>query len=145
MGRLWQTLILSRWKPLFALVPVESLIRDQQAGYYAALNDSNRVGASTPFIAFMLQVIHDTLAALDTTPQVTPQVARLLAVLTGDLDRAALQAALGLADRKSFTQRYLQPALDAGLIELTRPDKPNSRLQQYRLTAQGRRRRDGKT
>ena len=142
MGRLWQTMILSRWKPLFALVPVESLIRDQQAGYYAALNNSNRAGASTPFIAFMLQVIHDALAALDTTPhvtpQVTPQVARLLAVLTGDLDRAALQKALGLADRKSFSQRYLQPALEAGLVEQTRPDAPNSRFQQYRLTARGR-------
>ncbi len=142
MGRLWQTLILSRWKPLFALVPVESLIRDQQAGYYAALNESNRAGASTPFIAFMLQVIHDTLAILDATPQVapqvTPQVARLLAAITGDLDRAALQKALGLADRKSFSQRYLQPALEAGLIELTRPDAPNSRFQQYRLTARGR-------
>ncbi|GDY15089.1 cell filamentation protein Fic [Planctomycetota bacterium] len=142
MGRLWQTLILSRWKPLFALVPVESLIRDQQAGYYSALNKSNQAGASTPFIAFMLQVIHDALTALDTTPQVapqvTPQVARLLAALTSDLDRAAIQKALGLADRKSFSQRYLQPALEAGLVELTLPDKPNSRLQQYRLTARGR-------
>lgn len=146
IGRLWQTLILSRWKPLFALVPVESLIRDQQVGYYAALNESNRVGASTPFIAFMLRVIHDALAAVDSTPQVgpqvTPQVARLLAVLTGDLDRVALQKALGLTDRKSFSLRYLQPALTAGLIALTRPDAPNSRLQQYRLTARGRKARD---
>jgi Fic family protein len=72
MGRLWQTLILSRWKPLFALVPVESLIRDQQAGYYAALNESNQAGSSTPFMAFMLQVIHDALAALDATPPSHP-------------------------------------------------------------------------
>ncbi len=145
MGRLWQTLILSRWKPFFCLVPVESLISDQQAGYYAALNESNRAGASTPFIAFMLQVIHDTLAGLDATPQVspqvTPQVARLLAALTGDLDRSALQQALGLADRKSFAERHLQPALKAGLITLTIPGKPNSRLQKYRLTDLGRRRR----
>ena len=142
MGRLWQTLILSRWKPFFALVPVESLIRDQQPGYSTALNESNQVGASTPFIAFMLQVIHEALAALGSapqvTPQVTPQVARLLAALTAEADRASLQKALGLADRKSFSQRYLQPALDAGLIELTRPGTPNSRFQQYRLTAKGR-------
>ena len=72
MGRLWQTLILSRWKSLFALVPVESLIRDQQAGYYAALNESNQAGSSTPFIAFMLQVIHDALADLDSTPPSHP-------------------------------------------------------------------------
>lgn len=141
LGRLWQTLILSRWKPLFALVPVESLIRDQQPGYYAALNAANQAGASTPFIAFMLQVILDALAGTVETPQVapqvTPQVARLLAVMDGDMDRDALQAALGLSDRKSFTQRYLTPALAAGLIARTRPDAPNSRLQQYRLTPAG--------
>jgi len=67
---------------------------------------------------------------------------RLLGALRRDLDRAALQAALGLADRTSFSQRYLLPALAAGLIELTRRDKPTSRLQQYRLTAQGRLSRD---
>lgn len=39
MGRMWQTLILSRWKPLFAWLPVESLIRDHQERYYAALGD----------------------------------------------------------------------------------------------------------
>ncbi|MBA3685476.1 MAG: Fic family protein, partial [Planctomycetes bacterium] len=79
MGRMWQTLILSRWRPLFSLVPVESLVRDQQAGYYGALNASNRAGQSTPFIHFMLQVIHDTLAAMGAdaeraTEQVTDQV-----------------------------------------------------------------------
>jgi hypothetical protein len=54
------------------------------------------------------------------------------------MSRDALQAALGLRDRKSFRERYLQPAIAAGLIEMTRPDKPNSRLQQYRLTERGR-------
>ena len=141
MGRLWQTVILSRWQPLFALVPVESLIRDQQAGYYAALNASNQVGASTPFITFMLQVIRDAVTTTPATPQVapqvTPQVARLLAVISGEMDRASLQAALGLADRKSFSQRYLGPALAAGLIALTRPETPTSRLQHYRLTDAG--------
>lgn len=53
------------------------------------------------------------------------------------MSRADLQSALGLADRKSFPTRYLQPALAAGWIELTLPSKPNSRLQKYRLTEQG--------
>jgi Fic family protein len=143
LGRLWQTLILSHWKPVLALVPVESLIRDHQAGYYAALNAANQAGASTPFIAFMLQVIHDALATTVGTPQdspqVSPQVARLMTVLRGDMDRATLQAALGLSDRKSFALRYLKPALAAGLIAHTLPDAPNSRWQGYRLTDAGRR------
>lgn len=142
MGRLWQTLILSRWKPLFALVPVESLIHDRQAGYYAALNAANRAAESTPFIEFMLQTIRDALEPLALRPQVapqaTPQVDRLVAVLHGATRRADLQAALGLTDRKSFRLRYLMPALEAGLIEMTRPGTPNSPLQRYRLTDLGR-------
>jgi len=38
-----------------------------------------------------------------------------------------------LSDAKSFRQRYLLPALTEKLIEMTIPDKPNSRLQKYRL------------
>jgi hypothetical protein len=72
-------------------------------------------------------------------PQVTPQVERLLEVLVGDMSREDLQAALGLQDRKSFRERYLKPALAEGLIEMTLPGKPNSRLQKYRLTDPGRR------
>lgn len=51
----------------------------------------------------------------------------------------ALQSALGLQDRKSFRERYLKPALAEELVEMTLPDKPNSRLQKYRLTEKGRR------
>jgi hypothetical protein len=51
--------------------------------------------------------------------------------------RTELQAAMGLSDRKHFRTEYLDPALHAGLIERTIPDKPNSRLQKYQLTPQG--------
>ena len=54
------------------------------------------------------------------------------------MSREALQAALALQDRKSFRERYIKPALDESLIEMTIPDKPNSRLQKYRLTDKGR-------
>ncbi|WP_454256145.1 Fic family protein [Pseudomonas sp. Marseille-Q8238] len=57
--------------------------------------------------------------------------------MVGELSREALQAALGLADRKSFRERCLRPALNAGLIAMTRPEKPNSRLQCYYLTELG--------
>jgi len=74
------------------------------------------------------------LVAPQATPQVVPQVGELLASMRGEMSREALQSALGLRDRKSFRERYLNPALADGLIEMTVPGKPNSRLQKYRLS-----------
>ena len=54
------------------------------------------------------------------------------------MTRQELLEALGLKDRKHFGDAYLQPALEAGAIEMTIPDKPNSRNQRYRLTELGR-------
>ncbi|WP_432740883.1 Fic family protein [Methylobacter sp. G7] len=58
-------------------------------------------------------------------------------MLLVSMSREQLQQQLGLADRKSFRQAYLQPALEQGLIEMTLPDKPQSKLQQYRITPTG--------
>ena len=57
MGRLWQTLLLSRWQPAFAWLPVESLVHQQQGAYYQALNASTEASDSAPFIRFMLSCI----------------------------------------------------------------------------------------
>jgi Fic family protein len=140
MGRLWQSLILARWNPLFADIPVESLVFEHQAEYYQALQESTNQTDSAPFIAFMLRMTLDavTTAVPQVTPQVTPQVGELILVIQGEMSREALQTALSLQDRKSFRDRYLKPALADGLIEMTIPDKPNSRLQRYRLTDRGR-------
>ena len=61
MGRLWQTLMLARWKPLMAFMPVETMIHKNQAEYYAAINQSTAVGDSAAFIAFMLRMIRDAV------------------------------------------------------------------------------------
>ena len=60
-GRLWHTLILSKWEPLFAWLPIESLIFERQSEYYKALAISDNEGKSTKFIEFMLTVIRDVL------------------------------------------------------------------------------------
>ena len=60
-GRFWQSLLLQRWKPLFAWLPVETLIHERQAGYYEALNAANTQGEATVFVEFMLSVIRDAL------------------------------------------------------------------------------------
>ncbi len=61
IGRLWHTLLLTKWKPLFAWLPVESIIHDRQNEYYDAINRSNCAGASTAFISFMLSAIKEAL------------------------------------------------------------------------------------
>lgn len=61
IGRLWHTLILARWKPIFAWLPVESIIHDRQQEYYDAINRSNAEGESTAFIDFMLSAIEEAL------------------------------------------------------------------------------------
>ncbi len=146
IGRLWQSLILSQWNPLLAQLPVESMVYEHQSGYYQAINTSTQQTDSAPFIEFMLSRILDTVEAnrANVAPQVsqhvTPQVEALLKVLQEEpypMSRGELQKALALKDRESFRERYIKPALEAGLTERTIPDKPNSRLQKYRLTEQG--------
>ena len=61
VGRLWHTLLLSKWNPAFAWLPVESIIHDRQQEYYAAINTSNDDGESTVFIEFMLSAIKASL------------------------------------------------------------------------------------
>ena len=70
-------------------------------------------------------------------PTVTPTVERLVRVLFGEMSRDTLQKELGLKDKMNFIREYLKPALSAGIIEMTIPEKPNSRLQKYRLTGAG--------
>ena len=100
-----------------------------------------------PFDTAYLQVMQGTeVATQDTNPVTDPvsdpvtdpvdQVVWLLAA--GPLPPARLLAALGLKHRHTFRTNYLRPAMLRQWVEMTLPDKPNSRLQQYRLTAAGR-------
>ena len=63
---------------------------------------------------------------------------RLLRVMAGEMTRQQIQESLGLKHEDHFRKAYLLPALQAGLIEMTIPDKPRSRNQRYRLTPKGR-------
>ena len=77
IGRLWHTLLLSRWKSVFAWLPVESIIHDRQQEYYEAINLSNNMGESTPFIDFMLSAIEEALTdATQGSPLSTDQLRR---------------------------------------------------------------------
>lgn len=114
IGRLWQSLILQKWKPLFAWLPVETLIHEQQDGYYAALNASNTKGESTIFVTFMLQIIRGALADIIKTQDSHRNVGinvginvgtneeKVLALLRQDgrLTAKVLASTLGLTERQ---------------------------------------------
>ena len=74
IGRLWHTLLLSRWNPAFAWLPVESMIHARQSEYYAAINASNNAGESTVFIEFMLSTINASLIdAINTSDEMSDE------------------------------------------------------------------------
>lgn len=60
-GRLWHTLLLSKWRPALAWLPIESTIRQRQAGYYEALAKSDAIGSSERFVEFMMDVIRNSI------------------------------------------------------------------------------------
>lgn len=128
---MWQTLILVHWKPVFFLIPIESVIRDRQIDYYTALREADESGKATCFIEFLLAAI------LASCQELTGEVQKLLKALAKPMNRKELQAKLRLKSQANFRERYLKPALEAGLIEMTIPDKPRSSRQKYRLTVKG--------
>jgi Fic family protein len=146
MGRLWQTVILNRWNPLFAFLPVETVIRDRQAEYYRVLGACDKAGNSTAFIEFLLTAIRTALEEVDAQPageqvdeQVSEQVATLLKTCRQNpCSKQELLRSIGLANAYLNYKRHIRPLLEAGLLEHTLPEKPTSRLQQYRLTEKGR-------
>jgi len=58
--------------------------------------------------------------------EVTREVARVVLAIRGEMKRVEIQDALGLSDEDNFRKIYLRPALEAGLLEMTIPDKPQS-------------------
>ncbi|NAR60983.1 Fic family protein [Acinetobacter haemolyticus] len=147
MGRLWQTLILIKWNPIFANIPVESLIYQNQRAYYDALQASTDQTDSAPFIEFILQMILDAILSSNDTAQdsdhvtaqvdvqVSDQVQRLISAMKQkDYTLAELMQLVGLTHRATFQKNYLNPAIEANLIERTIPNKPKSPKQKYRLS-----------
>lgn len=118
-------------------------IRDRQSDYYRVLGTCDKAGNSTAFVEFLLAALLTALLEVSGTDQVsdqvTDQVKSLLKVLgTKPLSAVECMTRLKLSHRPTFRANYLHPALTSGLIERTIPDKPNSRLQKYRLTEKGR-------
>ncbi len=136
-GRLWQTVLLSAWKPVFTWIPVESMVKERQQEYYDAITASTAQGGSNAFIMYMLAAILDAVKDLVNDARahinhISERVKKLLSVLQDyPMSASEIMGLLGMKSRVSFRQNYLQPAIEAGLIGLTVPDKPTSSNQRY--------------
>jgi Fic family protein len=142
LGRLWQTVILKTWKPLFAHLPVEAVIKKNQSDYYGALAQADQEAKATVFVEFMLKSLRNAFSTDQATEQVSDQVMRLLKMLAQakkpiSVSAGQLMAALDLSHRPTFRKNYLEPALDGGWLEYTQPNSPQSPTQKYRLTELG--------
>ena len=138
MARLWHTAILSRWKPIFEYIPIESQIEKFQDEYYNAIAKCHVDGASTIFIEFMLSQIDKILDDIsvqisENSEHLSEYIKKLLDVMEYDIPYTSkrLMEKLGLKSKEGFRRNYLRPATDMNLIRMTIPDKPNSRNQRY--------------
>ncbi|MCL2736880.1 MAG: Fic family protein [Propionibacteriaceae bacterium] len=122
LGRLWQTLMLSRWEPLFAWMPTETLIARNQVGYYTALRDSQESEIDgAPFITFMLSVIEQSLAEYQTDVGVNVGASvgvneRVLSLIRHEphISAARLAERLGMSSRQ--VERIVKAWRDQGVL-----------------------------
>lgn len=138
MARLWHTALLYNWKPIFEYIPIESQIEKFQDDYYEAIAKCHINGDSNFFIEFMLEQIDNVLDELleqvkSVDIDYSAYTKKLVDVMKYDVAYTAkeLMELLGLQSRSSFRENYLMPAIKGGFVEMTLPDKPNSRNQRY--------------
>lgn len=153
MGRLWQTLLLAKWNEIFAWIPMESVMYEKRPQYYEAIVAAGKANNSAVFIEFTLLAVLDTIADQEKhqvkhedkhqVELTSTQIDVLKSIEDKALSRKEIFAAIGMnGDSRSF-KRHIEPLIEAGLIKMTVPDKPNSRLQKYRLTDSGKARLEG--
>lgn len=110
MGRLWHTLILSKWQDFFAWLPIETVIHERQQEYYRALNASNTDGESTVFVAFMLSIIRDLLKELAGRPGGHDEMTSADKVMKAIRDNGKLSASK-IAQEVGLSQRQVERIL----------------------------------
>lgn len=137
-ARLWHTVILSKWNPIFEYIPIESQIEKFQGEYYKAIADSHVNGNANEFIEFILEQIDAILdEVISQVHRSDDTISEYLKKMLGVMDfevpytATAIMEMLGIKSRETFRKNYMNPALELGLVVRTIPDKPNSKNQRY--------------
>ena len=124
IGRLWHTLLLARWRSVLAWLPIESMIRERQDAYYAALNESNATGSSTAFVAFMLSAIRDAMEPFCTEERREDGLRNSILSLMAEnpsITVSEIAEAVGLARRT--TERAMLRSRKAGASARRKPTR----------------------
>lgn len=139
MGRLWQTLILSKWRQELAWLPVETLIHHQQERYYAILGQCDKASDCTAFVMFMLENVALALkeslqVPSDLSEQMSEQTRVLLKTSESEIVRRlsaepsltakALADVMGVSSRT--IERHLQSLQAKGVLMRTGEKKGGS-------------------
>lgn len=138
MARLWHSAFLTKWNKVFEYIPIESQIEKFQDEYYEKIAKCHIEGNSNTFIQFMLEQIDKTLNEIIeqsslADENISEYVKRLLDVMEYDTPYtlSALMKLLGLKSKETIRRHYIHPALKLDLVNMTLPDKPQSRNQKY--------------
>lgn len=137
MGRYWQTMLLSKWKGIFAWIPVETIVKEHQQEYYDVIAKCDAAGSSTVFIEFMLRCLLDAMKRIEDEPEEVPnklpnKVPNKLRLQYPDLSdavwdvyqelmedghasAATVGSHLGISDR--MVRKHISVLRDAGIIE----------------------------
>ncbi|MBR5271319.1 MAG: Fic family protein [Clostridia bacterium] len=138
MARLWHSAFLTKWNQIFEYIPIESQIEKFQDEYYEAIAKCHTEGSSNTFIVFILKQIDkifdeitEQIYALN--ENISEYVKKLLNVMDYDTPYTltALMGLLELKSKETIRRHYINPSLELGLIQMTIPDKPQSRNQRY--------------
>jgi len=121
IGRLWQTVILKKYSPVFEFLPIESLIKARQSEYYMVLGESDNIGDSTGFIVFMLQIIDKSLEELLTNQVVNLTSRDRIAVFKDKILKSPFSRKDYMRQFKDIStataSRDFKSAVDAGILE----------------------------
>ena len=139
-GRIWMMLLLERWNSVFGLLSIEDMIAPRREEFDKMLVQCIRTGDCCALTHFVLEQTAEELKKLadqasENKKVVTSEMKRLKAAMQfgSEYTTHEMMELVHLRHRPTFRDNYLLPCMREGYIEMTIPDKPNSRNQRYRL------------
>ena len=130
MGRMWQTLLLMQWNPIFAWIPVETIVKEHQQEYYDAIALCDKQGESTSFVSFMLRCLYSALQDFQksgtesgTETGTEKTVDKIIQIIKGNPQITSRAIAQMLSMAHSGVAKHLRNLQNSGIIRRVGPQK----------------------